>query len=241
MAVVRPSAAPHSRPLNRLLASLPPNEYERVRAHLTTVPMRVKQVLHKRNESVDRVYFPNGGVVSVTIGTRAGQLVEVATVGREGVVGLTALFGQQTSPTETILQVPDTDAESMSADDFRAEIRLRGALNDGINRYVQGFLGAIMQSTACMALHQVPERCCRWLLLTHDRVERDRFELSHEFLAMMLGASRPTVSLVARTLQEAGLIQYTYGRITVRDRAGLEAGACECYGATRDLFEALGL
>ena len=140
-----------------------------------------------------------------------------------------------------MMQVPDTSAESMSATDFRAEMQRRGALYEGVTCYAQGFLGLVMQSTACMAFHSAPERCCRWLLMAHDRVGRDQFELSHEFLAMMLGTSRPTVSTVASTLQQAGLIQYSYGRITVRDRAGLEAGACECYAVIRDLFGSLGL
>ena len=180
-------------------------------------------------------------MASVTIGTRDGQLVEVATVGNEGVVGLGAMFGSQVEPSETMLQVPDTSAESMSASDFRAEMDRRGALFEGVNRYAQGFLGAVMQSTACIASHQVAERCCRWLLLAHDRIGRDQFELSHEFLAMMLGASRPTVSLVARSLQQAGLIESTYGRITIKDRDGLEASACECYALVRDLFVRLDL
>jgi CRP-like cAMP-binding protein len=112
-------------------------------------------------------------------------------------------------------------------------------LYEGVNRYAQAFLGSVMQSTACMSLHSVHERCCRWLLMTHDRVGRDHFELSHEFLAMMLGTARPTVSLVASALQEAGLIRYSYGRITITNRAGLEAASCDCYAITRDLFAGL--
>jgi CRP-like cAMP-binding protein len=237
----RPSSTVPIRPLNRLLGRLPPDELERVRPHLTTVSMQSRQVLHKQNEQIERVYFPNGGVASVIIATANGHWVEVATVGVEGMVGIGAFFGSQLGRTETIMQIPDTNAEAMSAADFRAHMLRHGDLFESVNRYAQGFVGLIMQSTACMALHHVQERCCRWLLMSHDRVGRDQFELSHEFLAMMLGTSRPTVSLVASTLQQAGLIRYTYGRITVTDRPGLEAAACECYATTRDLFEELGL
>ena len=185
------------------------------------------------------MYFPNGGVASVTISAGNGPAVEVATVGVEGVLGLSACFGPGSAPTETMMQVPDTNAERLSAADFRAELKRGGTLQNVINRYTQAYLGLIMQSTACMALHQVQQRCCRWLLMSHDRVERDQFELSHEFLAMMLGTSRPTVSVVASALQDAGLIRYTYGRITITSRAGLEAAACECYATTRELFRVL--
>ena len=99
----------------------------------------------------------------------------------------------------------------------------------------------MMQSTACMALHSVEQRCCRWLLMTHDRVHRDEFHLSHEFLAMMLGSTRPTVTSVAGTLQKAGLIKYAHGRITIVDRQGLEAASCECYGTVKEHFDRLGL
>jgi CRP-like cAMP-binding protein len=99
----------------------------------------------------------------------------------------------------------------------------------------------MMQSTGCMALHPVHERCCRWLLMTHDRVRTDAFDLSHEFLAMMLGSTRPTVTLVAGTLQKAGLIRYTHGHITILDRPGLEAASCECYATVKRHFDRLGL
>jgi CRP-like cAMP-binding protein len=108
-------------------------------------------------------------------------------------------------------------------------------------RYWQGLLTLIMQSTACMALHPVQDRCSRWLLMAHDRVHRDEFDLSHEFLAMMLGATRPTVTVVAGSLQKAGFIRYKHGRITILDRKGLENSACECYSTVKGQFDRLGL
>ena len=121
------------------------------------------------------------------------------------------------------------------------ELDRRGPFFDCIQRYAQGFLSLMMQSTACMALHPVQERCCRWLLMTHDRVRSDQFHLSHEFLAMMLGSTRPTVTAVAGTLQRAGLIKYVHGRITILDRQRLEAASCECYSTVKKHFDRLGL
>ena len=170
-----------------------------------------------------------------------GGTVEVATVGDEGVVGVSAIFGDHASAGETMLQVPDTDAEMMSADAFRNELDLRGALYECVSRYSHALMGLMMQSTACMALHPVQERFCRWLLMTHDRVRADEFQLSHEFLAMMLGSTRPTVTVIAGTLQQAGLISYKHARITIKDRAALEAASCECYQITKTNFDRLGL
>lgn len=137
------------------------------------------------------------------------------------------------------MQVPDTDAERMSVEDFRRKVAAGGALHELMGRYTQVILAQLMQSTACNARHEVPQRCARWLLMTHDRMQRQDFNLSHEFLAAMLGVGRPTVSVAARTLQDSGLIRYTHGRVTVRNRKGLEAASCECYAIIRAHFDRL--
>jgi CRP-like cAMP-binding protein len=187
------------------------------------------------------VFFPNGGVCSVTAMMTNGMAVEVATVGDEGMIGIAAVFGGDVMPGESMVQVPDTNAERMPLDSFRREFDRRGALYEAVNRYAQGTMALMMQSTACMALHQVQERCCRWLLMTHDRVRSDRFNLSHEFLAMMLGSTRPTVTLVARSLQQAKLIRYVHAKVTILNRKGLEAMSCECYATIKTEFDRLGL
>jgi CRP-like cAMP-binding protein len=167
-----------------------------------------------------------------------GTTVEAATVGDEGMLGVEAfLTDDAVAPGETVVQVPDTDAVMMSAEDLRREVAERGALSDLLGRYTQIVIASMMQTTACNALHQVQQRCARWLLMTHDRMHGENFNLSHEFLAVMLGVQRPTVSIVAGTLQEAGLIGYSHGRVTVRDRRGLEAAACECYPIIRGYFD----
>jgi CRP-like cAMP-binding protein len=238
----RPSAS--SRPNNKLLASLPDNEFERLRPHLQTVQLRPKEVMHRRNEPVRNVFFPNGGVSSVTAVMQNGAMVEIATVGDEGLVGLNAFLGGDMVGAETMLQVPDvpdTTAEVIAVEAFNLELDRRGPFFDRVHLYLQGLVTLMMHSTACIAFHPVQERCCRWLLMTHDRVRRDEFSLSHEFLAMMLGATRPTVTVVAGTLQKAGLIHYKHGRMTILDRKKLESASCECYGTVKAQFDRLGL
>jgi CRP-like cAMP-binding protein len=238
---VRPP--PAGRPKNRLLASLPEKDYRRILPHLITVPLAVRTTLLKRGAPIRYVYFPNGGVCSVTAMMNNGSAVEVATVGDEGMIGIAAFFGGHAMPGESMVQVyvPDTNAERMSIDAFQHELDRHGALHATINRYSQGTMALMMQSIACMALHDVRQRCCRWLLMTHDRVKADRFGLSHEFLAMMLGSTRPTVTVVARSLQRAGLIRYTHAKVTILNRKGLEAMACECYATVKTAFDRLGL
>ena len=229
------------RPKNRLLAGLPEEEFTRLRPLLKSVSLTVKQVLHPTNQPIREVFFLNGGVASLTTTMKDGAMVEVATVGDEGFVGINAYFGGEMVGGETMLQVPDSSAEVMTAEVFRRELDRRGPFYDAIHRYAQALLTQLMQSSGCLALHPVHERCCRWLLMTHDRVHRDDFHLSHEFLAMMLGSTRPTVSTVAGMLQKAGLITYTYGHITILDRPGLEAGACECYSTVKAHYDRLRL
>src|SRR3954462_7173504 len=232
---------PHDgRPRNRLLAALPADDFNRLRPHLTTVPIRVKQVFHRQNEPIRHVYFPNGGVCSVMAVLSNGSLVEAATVGDEGMLGIEAFFTDDAiAPAETLVQVPDTSVEQLSVEDFRRELAERGALHDVIARYAQVKIAEIIQTAACNAVHQVQQRCARWLQTTHDRMHEHDFHLSHDFLAIMLGVQRPTVSLVAATLQNAGLIRYSHGNVTVRDRKGLEAASCECYGIVRAHFARL--
>jgi CRP-like cAMP-binding protein len=231
-----------NRPLNRLLASLPDPDFARLSPDLLNIPSKLKQVFHQTGEPVRHVYFPNGGMISVTTGLKTGVLVEVATVGDEGMVGLEAFFG--TDPLaqgDTMMQVADTSIEMLSVEAFAREIATRGALHDVMGRYAQLTVAQMMRSTACNALHHVQERCCRWLLMTHDRVHRDEFQLSHEFLGMMLGVRRQTVTVVAGTLQKAGLISYSHGHIRVVDRQGLEAAACECYDSIQEQVSRLHL
>jgi len=190
------------------------------------------------------VYFLNSGVASITTLLSNGSMVETATVGDEGMLGIEAYLGEDAvSQGETMMQVPASNgsarAEVLSVAAFRRELAQGGTLHQFAGRYAQIVLAQMMQSAGCNALHPVHERCCRWLLQTHDRVHSDTFQLSHEFLAIMLGVRRQTVTVVAGTLQGAGLIAYSHGQIRIRDRAGLEAASCECYAAIRKQHDRL--
>jgi CRP-like cAMP-binding protein len=188
------------------------------------------------------VYFPNGGVVSVITAMADGRLVEAATIGDEGMLGIEAFFGGgATAQNEVTMQVPDTNIEVLSAAAFRREIIRGTALQELIGRYARALLAQMRQSAACNALHAIRGRCCCWLLQTHDRVHADEFVLSQEFLAIMLGVRRQSVTAVARSLQEAGAISYKHGHLKVLNRERLEAGSCECYRAIRAQFVRLRL
>ena len=231
---------PSRRPKNHLLAALPEKDFRRLLPYMTTVPIRLKQVLQQAGEPLRAVYFLNGGAASIVTLLADGTMVEATTVGNEGMLGIEAFLRVGAVATgQTLMQVPDTDAERLSVKDFRREAAAGGALHELMGRYTQVMLAQLMQSTACNARHEVPQRCARWLLMTHDRMQKHDFNLSHEFLAVMLGVSRPTVSVAAATLQEAGLIRYTHGRVTVRNRKGLEAASCECYAIIRAHFKLL--
>ena len=222
---------------NWLLAALPTKDFRRLAPHLKTVAIRTKQVLHKQGEPLRQVYFPNGGVVSITTVLPDGTTVEAATVGDEGMLGIEAFLSDDAvAPGETLMQVPDTNAEMLSVEAFRREVAKHGALHHLMGRYTQVFIAQMMQTSACNALHQVQQRCARWLLMTHDRMHKQDFNLSHEFLAVMLGVRRPTVSSIAGTLQDAGLIAYRHGRVKVLNRKGLEATSCQCYPIIRSHF-----
>jgi len=238
---VRPPPA-DGRPKNRLLAVLPAEEFHRLLPYLKTVPIQLKQVLHRSGQPLRDVFFLNGGVASITTTLLDGTMVESATVGDEGMLGIEAFLGADAVASgDTLMQVPDTSAEMMSVGDFRGALAEGRALRDLVGRYAQVLIAQMMQSAACNAMHQVQQRCARWLLMTHDRMHGQDFHLSHDFLAVMLGVRRPTVSVIAATLQQAGLIRYTHGHVAVLDRKGLEAASCECHPIIRAHFDRLHL
>jgi CRP-like cAMP-binding protein len=225
-------------PSNHLLAALPPPDFDRLAPALDVVHLKLKQVVHPAGQPVQHVYFPGGGFLSVLTVLEDGGRVEVATVGREGVGGLpAALDGGDPSLSETIVQAEIETCYRMSAQAFREEMNQRRAFYTLITRYLMAFHGLVAQSTACNALHSVEQRLARWLLMAHDRVGKDDFPLTQEFVAMMLGATRPTVTVVAGTLQRAGLITYHRGHVTIVDREKLESASCECYRSTTALLK----
>ena len=225
--------------MNKLLASLPADEYQRVSSDLTWRPLKVRQVLHKHGDPLAEVYFPGRSVCSVTNVMEDGSVVEVATVGREGLVGVSAVFGAPVATGAAFVQIPGEPAAVMGIDAFRREMERRGAFHDRVTKYSQAFVNMLMQSVACNGLHSAEQRCCRWLLTTHDRIAQDEFPLTHEFLASMLGVRRPTVTLVMAELTRAGIVSHVRGHVRIVDRSGLEEASCECYRNVRGAYERL--
>lgn len=215
---------------NLILQALPREEYARILPDLGSTELPFKKYLHRDLETIETVYFPWGGVCSITRVMSDGRMVEVGTVGREGVVGHMVGLGDATATGDCMVQIPDGGgAHVMRAAAFRAEMERRGALYGLVTRFTHALHVLAFQSVACNALHAAEERCARWLLIAHDRVGTDTFTLSHEFLSVMLGVRRPTATIAAGILQRAGLIAYRRGRMTILDRQRLEDAACECY------------
>jgi CRP-like cAMP-binding protein len=237
---VLPRPAHPERPKNLLLRALPDDVFERLRPDLRTIVTKAKQTFYRRGTAIDHVYFPNGGVASLTAVLADGTLVETAIVGREGMLGIEAFLGEDSvSPGDAMLQVPDTSAERISVVAFRRELARQGEFADLMGRYAQASIAHTMQSVACNARHPIQQRCARWLLGAHDRVDADDFSLSHEFLAVMLGVRRQSVTVVGGTLQEAGLISYRRGHVTILNRKRLESASCECHAVVRRKYKSL--
>lgn len=236
-----PRLLPDGTPLsNSLLAAIPAIEYASLLDDLRMRSVAIGAPLHEHGKRVRSVYFPNGGVYSVTNAMRSGQQVEVATVGREGMLGVGVFLGDLVATGRTFLQVVDGNLPSMTAARFSQETAHPGPFRDVMARYAQAYVLQVMQGTACNALHDVTQRCCRWLLQTQDRVSGDDFALKQEFLAIMLGVHRPTVTVIMGKLEDDGLVTTRYGRISVVNRKRLEKASCECYEVIKAHFRRLG-
>lgn len=225
---------------NRILAALPAEESGVIVAKSLRVALESRQILYEPGQTIHDVYFPNSGVVSWLAEIESGARVEVATIGIEGLVGFRALLDADTSPARVMVQVPGQGLR-IGAADLKAMMSPGSSLMQIVHRYVNAFLTQVTQSVACNTFHSVQKRFCRWLLMTHDRVQSDHFPLTHELMAQMLGVRRASVSEAAQKLQTAGLIHYVHGKVTVLDRAGLEAASCGCYRTVKlDYDELLG-
>lgn len=223
---------------NRLLAALPPEEYERLLPNLETVPLNFKQVLYDINKPIEYIYFPKNCLASLLTIMENGEAVEVGTVGNEGMVGLPVFLGADTIPGQAFVQIPG-DGMRMRTDVFKREVTPGTPLFNLLQRYTQALFNQIAQSAACNRLHSIEERLCRWLLMTHDRVGADQFPLTQEFMGQMLGVRRASVSMAAAILQKAGFIRYSRGKMTICDRPGMEDSTCECYGIVKTEFDRL--
>jgi CRP-like cAMP-binding protein len=220
---------------NAILNAVPVDVRERLLGLMTPMSLKIKRVLFEAGEVITHVYFPLSGVVSLVTPLVDGNVVEVATIGNEGIVGVPLQAGGALA-VRAISQVAGT-ALRMDVATFLAEFGGNGAAHDLMQSYVTALFGQISQAAACNRLHSNEERLSRWLLMSHDRVGANEFGITHEFLGQMLGSRRSTVTLSAGVLQAAGLIRYHRGRVSIRDRDGLEGASCECYGVIRALFD----
>ena len=223
---------------NRLLSLLADHDYERLRPHLSHVVFEYRKSLYEASRPIDHVYFPIDGVASLVITTSDGSSAEVGTIGSEGMVGLPVCLGDRDAPSSVYVQVPGT-ALQIDARIFRDELALNPTLNLIMLRYAHAFFNQVAQSAACAHLHRVEQRCCRWLLMTRDRMPSGDFLLTHEFLGMMLGVRRTTVTDVMGSLQKAGLIRYRRGHVSILDHEALRQRACECYEISKLEFDRL--
>ncbi len=225
-------------PANRLLGLLTSGDYARLRPHLHRIPLGYRKSLYRARKTAEFVYFIETGVGSLVNTMANGQAAEVGTIGNEGVVGLPLLFGDDTAPTSVYVQVPGAGLR-MKAKRFENELARSASMRAVMLRYAHAFFNQVAQSAACNHFHSIQQRCARWMLMTHDRMESDEFLLTQEFLAMMLGVQRTGVSGAAGGLQQAGLIRYNRGHVTILDRSGLVRRSCECYGVSKREFDRL--
>ncbi len=218
---------------NRLLLALPPRNFRRLLPDLEHVSCINDTVLLDADSSLDRVYFPNSGVISVVAVYADGSTIEMATIGREGCSGIQAAFGVKSSSVRLLVQLPGS-AMQMSRAAFTRAMETMPAFRGLIHAYVLAFLEQVLVSGACNGAHSLKQRLARWLLMMRDRSDEDALPLTQNLLAEMLGAQRPSITNAAHELERAGLIKRGRGQVTLLNRDGLKEASCECYQLVRE-------
>jgi CRP-like cAMP-binding protein len=218
---------------NKLLASLPRDDFDRLLPHLSTVSLQQGGVLFEAGDEVDQIYFPHYGMLSLLAVLRDGKAIETATVGREGVVGAMAGLGLYKSLVRVVVQMPMACGR-IAATHFRTTAAASNPVRNLCIRYNEVLLSQARVTAACNALHPIEARFCRWLLQSADRSASDTVALTQEFLAEMLGVRRTSVTEVASKMQNAGVITYSRGLIRILDRPALMRMSCECYETLLD-------
>ncbi len=221
---------------NRILNALPDEDFERIRPDLEEVELVLGQIIYLPEDPIKHVYFLNHAMVSVIATTISGQCAEAGVIGNEGMAGIEVLMGSNNTLNENVIQLPN-GALRMSVDAVKREFKRADALHDLLLQFMRLLMLQISQTALCNRLHTVEERLARWLLMCHDRSETDKLRLTQEFLAIMLGTNRATVTMSAITLQNIGMIKYSRGLITITDRDELEHFACECYETIRREYD----
>ena len=228
-----------SRPANKLLRLLEPPAFQRLAPKLKAAALHPKQVLYKPNQSIDTIYFPENAVICQMTVMKDGDTLETSTVGLEGASWISASIGAPSMPCETIVAIGG-DAHALAINDLDLEMRENEPFRDVLTQYSHALLIHSMRMTGCTGLHTLEQRCARWILTTLDRVTEDRFSITHEFLAMLLGASRPSVSLVIEEFQRGGMLRVETGRVLIGDRSRLLGVSCDCYEVIKSNYEQVG-
>jgi CRP-like cAMP-binding protein len=223
---------------NELLSALVNKQYEHLVPHLQRVDLALGDVIYTMGRTIDHVYFPENSAISLLATLANGATTEVGLVGREGMVGLTVFLGGALTPERAIVQLAGT-ALRLKASVLREELQVGSSLHLLLLRYTRSFIALMSQSVVCSQHHSLDQRFARWLLMMHDYAESDTLNLTHEMVAGMIGTRRAGVTLAALALREKGLVSAVRGRITILDREGLEASACECYEIIREEFSRL--
>ncbi|MBL8555366.1 MAG: Crp/Fnr family transcriptional regulator [Phenylobacterium sp.] len=223
---------------NSLLEALPPADLALFAPQLVPVELERGRLLYDPGDPIEHVFFPHDGVISLMTLMENGAAIESTTIGPEGALGLMAAVAPRQSLSRAIVQTP-LRAARIGAERLHEAWERSPALRDLVDRHTEALYGHAIQSVACNALHSVEERFCRWLLTCHDRISTDTIALTQEFLADMLGVQRTTVTAVARSLQEKGMIRYRRGVVDVVDRQALQQFTCECYGVIRGTYRRL--
>jgi len=223
---------------NRLLALLPREEYERLLPHLSTVSFALGEVIYESGGQQSYIYFPTTAIISLLYLMENGSSAEMGVAGNEGLVGVALFMGGDTVPNRAVVQSAG-DALRLKTKVLQDEFAQGGTFQRLLLRYTQALMTQMSQTAVCNRLHTIEQQLCRWLLLSHDRLDSDELVMTQELIANMLGVRREGVTHAAQRLQENGLISYVRGRITVLDRRGLEAAVCECYRVVKDEYDRL--
>src|SRR6266581_2879834 len=223
---------------NHLLNALPTSDYERLASHLELIPMRLGEVLYEPGVQLRYVYFPTTSIVSLLYVMEDGASAEIAIVGNEGILGISLFMGGETTPSRAVVQSAG-HAFRLKAQRLKDEFGRFGPMLQLLLRYTQALITQMSQTAVCNRHHSVDQQLCRWLLLSLDRLASNELAMTQELIANMLGVRREGVTEAAGKLQDAGLIRYRRGRITVIDRPGVEARACECYHVVKMEFDRL--
>ena len=231
-----PSRASEIAQKNKLLAALPEQEFERVISKLEPVSLPLGKVLYESGDKLEHVYFPTTAIISLLYVMENGATAEIGVVGNEGVLGIALFMGGDTTPNRAVIQSAG-EALKMTARDLMVEFTLGGKFHNLLLRYTQALITQISQTAVCNRLHPIEQQLCRWLLLSHDRLDSDKLVMTHDLISNMLGVRREGVTLAAQKLAAQGLTRNDRGTITVLDRRGLEKAVCECYKVVNDEYE----